>query len=169
MISSFGCGVFDIAKFWSQWTLNVMSTKNKHACIVTRMCCQLELCKIVLSSEVGGWHQFILLCTHLLHLQNHFYGCWWMVRQFALASRESSVAHSSRFLPQGPISCLAMTSVTFCSRITYFDVLLVKSELKSSMMRTNSDFGGKFQVHVGRATPNFGFEKSSWSWPSSGY
>ena len=62
-----------------------------------------------------------------------------------------------------PISCLAMTSVTFCSRITYFDVLLVKSEFKSSMMRTNSDFGGKFQVHVGRATPNFGFEKSSWS------
>ena len=56
---------------------------------------------------------------------NHFYGCWWMVRQFALASRESSVAHSSRFLPQGPISCLAMTSVTFCSKITYFDVLLV--------------------------------------------
>ena len=92
-----------------------------------------------------------------------------MVRQFALASRESSVAHSSRFLPQGPISCLARTSVTFCSRITYFDVLLVvlpqlawdvtvtkmKSELKGSIMRTNSDFGGNFQVHVGRAMPNF--------------
>ena len=63
-----------------------------------------------------------------------------------------------------PISCLAMTSVTFCSRITYYvTVTKMKSELKGSIMRTNSDFGGNFQVHVGRAMPNFGFEKSSWS------